>query len=343
MGPFDKDLMLKVEVWDEDPMVGGGFYFLYTFTCDPHLTGDQCEKYKPSNATTYKLSTPTVHSTPLYSKSKHLFSIQSSALLYLWLFYISVEDCLSTGLGVGLGRTKVSSSDERCSKVLDNRDSKTSYSSGFLSHHTKVVGGSGRPGELSLNRNDSVGFHSWMSTLKDYPDAISYSLRPLYLLIPDKRVRERVKRAPENRPVGALTLNWTQTAASEASKGTLAVTVNKAWGLAGDWFSGVTHSYAVVQYGTFRTKPNPVIESCDPVWNTDFNMGHVDTTLKLTVEVWDQDMLNDDLLGGLYHPPPAGDTQREVWGHLGRHPIHLQSHLKSLHLFSTFTSHRSAL
>ncbi|XP_038819252.1 perforin-1-like [Salvelinus namaycush] len=234
-----------------------------------------------------------------------------------------VESCLSTGLDVGLGRSKVSPSVQSCSKVLDNRDSKTSDSSSFLSHHTKVVGGSGWLGELSLNRNDSVGFRSWMSTLKDRPDAISYSLRPLHLLIRDKRVRERVKEAvleylKENalpKSTGELSCGSRDPncCLKESSKGILEVTVDKAWGLAGDWFSGVTHSYAVVQYGTSPPKQTPVINSYNPVWNTAFNMGRVDTNQALKVEAWDQDMISDDLLGGCTIVLQQG-THREECG-----------------------------
>lgn len=112
--------------------------------------------------------------------------------LYTIFPFSQVESCLSAGFKGSLGLS-VSSTVQSCSKVLDNHDSKTSDSSSFLSHHTKVVGGSGWPGKLSLNRNDSVGFHSWMRTLKNIPDIIYYSLRPLHLLIPNTVVQQGVK------------------------------------------------------------------------------------------------------------------------------------------------------
>lgn len=67
----DTHTSLKIEVWDEDPVSddnlgscirtlkqgshtescqirNGGVEFNYTLTCSSHLTGDQCDKYKPS-------------------------------------------------------------------------------------------------------------------------------------------------------------------------------------------------------------------------------------------------------------------------------------------------------
>ncbi|XP_071246232.1 perforin-1-like [Salvelinus alpinus] len=222
-----------------------------------------------------------------------------------------VESCLSRGFKVNVGMS-VSSSDERCSKVLDKRDSKTSYSSSFLSHHTKVVGGTGWPGELSLNRNDSVGFRSWMRTLKNFPDVIHYSLTPLHLLIPNTAVQQGVKEAvqdymkesalPESTgelSCGDLYSNLDSNCClRKVSQGRLVVTVVRAWELYGDiqWIAGDTEGYAVVTYGS-KTHQTDVIPSNNPVWNAIFDMGPFDKDLSLKVAVWDSDLFkkNDNL------------------------------------------------
>ncbi|KAM9491859.1 perforin-1-like [Salvelinus alpinus] len=219
-----------------------------------------------------------------------------------------VESCLSRGFQVNVGMS-VSSSDERCSKVLDNRDSKTSYSSGFLSHHTKVMGGSGWPGELSLNRNDSVGFRSWMRTLKNFPDVIYYSLMPLHLLIPNTAVQQGVKEAVQDylkentlpESTGELSCGDrysnldSNCCLRNVSQGRLVVTVVRAWKLYGDyyWIAGDTEGYAVVTYGSKTHKTN-VIYSNNPVWNATFDMGPFDKNLSLKVEVWDEDPASKD-------------------------------------------------
>ncbi|XP_071202900.1 perforin-1-like [Salvelinus alpinus] len=219
-----------------------------------------------------------------------------------------VESCLSRGFQVNVGMS-VSSSDERCSKVLDNRDSKTSYSSSFLSHHTKVVGGTGWPGELSLNRNDSVGFRSWMRTLKNFPDVIYYSLTPLHLLIPNTAVQQGVKEAVQDylkenallKSTGELSCGDrysnldSNCCLRKVSQGRLVVTVVRAWELWGDyyWIAGDTEGYAVVTYGSKFHKTN-VIPSNNPVWNATFDMGPFDKDLSLKVAVWDDDPVDED-------------------------------------------------
>ncbi|XP_045546622.1 perforin-1 [Salmo salar] len=219
-----------------------------------------------------------------------------------------VESCLSRGFQVNIG-ISVSSSDERCSKVLDNRDSKTSYSSSFLSHHTKVVGGSGWPGELSLNRNESVGFHSWMRTLKNFPDVIYYSLTPLHLLIPNTAIQQGVKETVQDYlKENALPKSTGELACGDrysnldsncclrkVSQGRLVVTVVRAWGLYGDyqWIAGDTEGYAVVTYGS-KTHQTNVIPSNNPVWNATFDMGPFAKDLSLKVAVWDDDLVDKD-------------------------------------------------
>uniref|UniRef100_A0A8C7J7V8 Perforin-1-like n=1 Tax=Oncorhynchus kisutch TaxID=8019 RepID=A0A8C7J7V8_ONCKI len=214
-----------------------------------------------------------------------------------------VESCLSAGFKGSLGKS-VSFSVERCSKVLDNHDSKTSYSSSILSHLTKVVGGSSWPGELSLNRNDSVGFHTWMRTLKNLPDVIYYSLMPLHLLIPNTAVQQGVKEAVQDYlkenalpkstgelPCGDRYSNLDSNCClRKVSQGRLVVTVVRAWGLVGDyhWIAGDTEGYAVVTYGS-KSHQTDVIPSNNPVWNATFDMGPFDKDLSLKVAVWDDD------------------------------------------------------
>ncbi|XP_045566388.1 perforin-1 isoform X1 [Salmo salar] len=219
-----------------------------------------------------------------------------------------VESCLSAGFKVSLGLS-VSSTVQSCSKVLDNHDSKTSDSSSFLSHHTKVVGGSGWLGELSLNRNDSVGFHSWMRTLKNIPDIIYYYLSPLHLLIPNTVVQQGVKEAVQDylkenalpKSTGELSCGDpysrrdSNCCLRKVSQGRLVVTVVRAWGLWGDyqWIAGDTEAYAVVTYGS-KSHKTDVIPSNNPVWNATFDMGPFDKDLSLNVAVWDYDPVDKD-------------------------------------------------
>ncbi|XP_047433359.1 perforin-1-like [Mugil cephalus] len=227
-----------------------------------------------------------------------------------------VHSCLSLGFSVGLGKL-ASSSLGSCTSVVQNRGRSVAFGGGLHQHYTEVEGGSGWLGEFSLTHEDSSGFHNWMSSLKDHPGVVSYSLRPLYELISsesrkagmkaaiEQYLKDNVVRDSRRTPSCGYSPNLSFNCCPLATrKGTLKVTMNRAWGLAGDHL-GPTDSYAKIKYGSIR-RTTRMIESNYPRWDSYFNLGTVDTNHDLLVEVWDEDLYYDDLLLKCYLPVESG-------------------------------------
>ncbi|KAJ8395582.1 hypothetical protein AAFF_G00030630 [Aldrovandia affinis] len=220
-----------------------------------------------------------------------------------------VKDCVNTGLSVGLGFVEPSATTNQCKSLLENHDSQTGSQLSYLNHITEVLGGQKWLGEVSLFKNDSLAFRSWLTSLKDAPDVMSYSLYSLHELVPDAIVGQNVKTAvnqylrenaiqkdgPPQQCLGRPNLS-SECCPLKPMRGRLRVTVIKAWGLDGDPV-GRTDPYVKFWYWNHFHQTHWIKSEDNPHWNSVYDLGHVEAFHELKFEVWDKDVKYDDHLG----------------------------------------------
>lgn len=125
-------------------------------------------------------------------------------------------------------------------------------------------------------------------------------------------------------PLSLLSLMLLALLASDAEcrrapslRGRLVVTKVWARNLKGDLW-GRTEAYVKLWYGNSRALQSYMIHSNNPTWNQDFNFGYVVTTKLLRLELWDKDLLHDDLLAGCnFYLWPAKEYVRICRGKRG--------------------------
>uniref|UniRef100_A0A665TXU4 MACPF domain-containing protein n=1 Tax=Echeneis naucrates TaxID=173247 RepID=A0A665TXU4_ECHNA len=166
-------------------------------------------------------------------------------------------------------------------------------------------------GEFALNGTKSdQGYRKWLTTLKDHPDVVQYSLRPMYELATSQTKRQGMKAAIEKYLKDNAIKNSSKQPScggsdqdldssccpKKARRGTLEVTVIRGWNLKGDYWHQ-TDGFVKLRHGS----------------NSNFDflfffffLIKVDTLQSLHVELWDEDTWQNDLLFSRFVPLKQG-------------------------------------
>lgn len=221
-----------------------------------------------------------------------------------------IKHCLNIELRMALGFLPSNASfSNRCDDLLKGNMSMGFYQ-GFMTHKIEVIGGERYFPDMLYHQDPSESYHSWMNSLHDNPDVVSYAIFPLHHLVDDPQVQENLKsfvtdyikenRLREDHP-GSRNCSPTPNldhncCPLRAGRGTLKLEVHRAAGLRADTFTK-TDAYVKIFYDAVYEETATVMDDNDPVWNATYDFGSVELGHQLRFEVWDRDVLYNDVAG----------------------------------------------
>ncbi|MBN3307234.1 PERF protein, partial [Amia calva] len=253
-----------------------------------------------------------------------------------------IKNCLSVEATATIKGVTANAMSEFCRKTSKKLERGKTFHSTFSDRKTEVIGGLSSVHDLLFSPEGPAAYKKWMDSLKTHPDIVSYSLKPLHLLVRgnniaqanlQRAVREYIlknalSRSCSNRCKVGIRSDSTnpclckchgQTGIdadccpSKPGLAKLVVIVERATGLWGDYFSK-TDAYVKVFYRKQREE-TPVIWNNDfPHWGRKIKFDTVELSMSQPVkfEVWDRDnKWDDDLLGKCQFDPIRGKINKK--------------------------------
>ncbi|XP_034026379.1 perforin 1.5 [Thalassophryne amazonica] len=230
-----------------------------------------------------------------------------------------IKTCLNVELRIALGFLPANASfSNKCNDLLKGNMSIGFYQ-GFMSHKIEVIGGERYFPDILYQQDPSEAYHSWMNSLYDNPDVVSYAIFPLHNLIEDRQVSTNLRNTvteyiKENQlsedqfgfkncsPTPNLDHNCCPL---RAGRGTLRLEIHRAAGLKADTFTK-TDAYVKIFYSGMYEETETVMDDNNPVWNATYDFGSVELSQELRFEVWDRDVLYNDVAGRCVIFPERG-------------------------------------
>lgn len=225
------------------------------------------------------------------------------------LFLQDISTCLGVEAMATIKGVTVSTASNFCTARGKKLKQGRSFGATFSERVTDVTGGQGGQRDLLFApRRKNSGYYTWMRSLKTLPGVVSHSLTPLHMLLHKKTdlpKREGFRRAISDYISGyAVRISCRSRCAigrranncvckcnghrlinasccpTQPWLGNLAVVVERAKGLWGDYFSK-TDGFVKVFYGR-RGTSTPIIWNNDfPRWNYRVSFGTVDLGKKM--------------------------------------------------------------
>ncbi|XP_062854803.1 perforin-1-like [Trichomycterus rosablanca] len=230
-----------------------------------------------------------------------------------------VKNCLNIELKLALGFLPANASlSIKCSTILKDNMSVGFYQ-GFMTHQLEVLGGERYIPDITLHENPAEAYTSWINSLHENPDVITYSIFPLHHLISDPELKASVRSAvTEYIKENMLPLEQMHNQACapkpnldhnccplRAGRGTLIVVIQKASNLKADLFTK-TDGYVKVWYNDMYEETEVIMDNNNPEWNTSYNFGSIEFGHELVFEVWDSDVMYNDMVGKCVVYPERG-------------------------------------
>ncbi|KAM4617034.1 perforin 1.5 isoform 1-T2 [Polymixia lowei] len=230
-----------------------------------------------------------------------------------------IKNCLNIELRMALGFLPANVSfSNKCDNLLKGNMS-TGFYQGFMTHKIEVIGGEKYFPDILYHHDPSESYHSWMNSLHDNPDVVSYAIFPLHHLVEDQEIRDNLKiivseYIKENQlqedqaglkncsPTPNLDHNCCPL---RAGRGTLRLEIHRAAGLKADMFTK-TDAYVKIFYNGIYEETETIMDDNDPVWNVTYDFGSVELGHQLRFEVWDRDVFYNDVAGRCVVFPERG-------------------------------------
>ncbi|XP_047448111.1 perforin 1.5 isoform X2 [Mugil cephalus] len=271
-----------------------------------------------------------IHQVQLGGKVRRITAFRTCLATLKGFTETEIKNCLNVELRMALGFVPGNASfSNKCDKLLKGNMSMGFYQ-GFMTHKIEVIGGERYFPDIVYQQDPLEAYQSWMNSLHDNPDVVSYAIFPLHNLVDDPQISANLRSMvteyiTENQlkedqfgfkncsPTPNLDNNCCPL---RAGRGTLSLKIHRAAGLRADTFTK-TDAYVKIFYNGIYEETDTVMDDNDPVWNATYGFGSVELGQELRFEVWDRDVFYNDVAGICVVIPERGTHSLSCQLHKG--------------------------